>query len=149
MTEQRSVCAVIPAAGHGSRLGMDVPKLLISLGPDQTVWDVLYATIAPSVQHIQVILNPSTVTRFEMHLLAHPPERTRVSYSLQKTPRGMGDAIFCGYSSWRQFTDILVIWGDQVFVSPSTIEKTLLLQQAAKPPALSLPLCRQAMPYVE
>jgi bifunctional UDP-N-acetylglucosamine pyrophosphorylase/glucosamine-1-phosphate N-acetyltransferase len=61
----------------------------------------------------------------------------------------MGDAIFCGYATWQHFTDILVVWGDQVFVSPATIEKTLLVQQSVKPPALSLPLCRQAVPYVE
>lgn len=149
MTIHRSICAVIPAAGRGSRLGMDVPKLLVPLGPDQTVWDILYATIAPSVQHVQVILHPSMVTCFETHLLVHPPEHTPVSYALQETPRGMGDAIFCGHSTWQQFTDILVIWGDQVFVSHVTIEKTLLWQQAAKPPVLSLPLCRQAVPYVE
>jgi bifunctional UDP-N-acetylglucosamine pyrophosphorylase / glucosamine-1-phosphate N-acetyltransferase len=149
MTMHRSICAVIPAAGRGSRLGMDVPKFLVPLDPDQTVWDVLYATIAPWVQHVQVILHPSMVTRFETHLLAHPPEPTPASYALQETPRGMGNAIFSGYSTWQQFTDILVVWGDQVFVSQATIENTLLLQHAARPPALSLPLCRQAVPYVE
>jgi bifunctional UDP-N-acetylglucosamine pyrophosphorylase / glucosamine-1-phosphate N-acetyltransferase len=149
MTMHRFICAVIPAAGRGSRLGIDVPKLLVPLGPDQTVWDILYATIAPLVQHVQVILHPSMVTRFETHLLAHPPECAPVSYALQETPRGMGDAIFCGYATWQHFSDILVVWGDQVFVSQATIEQTLLLQQSVKPPALSLPLCRQAMPYVE
>lgn len=149
MTMHRSICAVIPAAGRGSRLGMDVPKLLAPLGSSQTVWDALYATIAPFVQHTRVILHPSMVTRFETHLLAHPPEPASVSYALQETPRGMGDAVFCGYSTWQQFTDVLVVWGDQVFVSQATIEKTLSSQKSAKPPALSLPLCRQAAPYVE
>jgi len=149
MIMQRSICAVIPAAGRGARLGLDVPKLLAPLRPDQTVWDVLYAKIAAYVQHVQVILHPSMVARFETHLLTHPPEHTQVSYALQETPRGMGDAIFCGYSTWQQFTDILVVWGDQVFVSLATIEKTLSLQQSAEPPALSLPMCRQDVPYVE
>jgi bifunctional UDP-N-acetylglucosamine pyrophosphorylase/glucosamine-1-phosphate N-acetyltransferase len=149
MTTHRSICAVIPAAGRGSRLGMDVPKLLAPLGPDLTVWDVLYANIAPWVHHMQVILHPSMITRLETHLLLHPPEHTPVSYALQEIPRGMGDAIFCGYSSWRQFTDILVVWGDQIFVSQATVEKTLLLHRSTKPPGLSLPLCRQAVPYVE
>jgi bifunctional UDP-N-acetylglucosamine pyrophosphorylase/glucosamine-1-phosphate N-acetyltransferase len=149
MTLDHSVCAVIPAAGRGSRLGMNAPKLLAPLSPDHTLWDVLYATIAPCVQHVQVILHPSMVTRFETHLLAHPPEQAPVSYALQETRRGMGDAIFCGYSTWQQFTDIFVVWGDQVFVSQATIEKTLLLQKSAQPPALSLPLCRPALPYVE
>jgi bifunctional UDP-N-acetylglucosamine pyrophosphorylase/glucosamine-1-phosphate N-acetyltransferase len=149
MTMQRSICAVIPAAGRGSRLGLDVPKLLAPLGPDQTVWDILYAKIAPTVQHVQVILHPSMVAGFETHLLAHPPEYAQVSYALQKTPRGMGDAIFSGHSTWQQFTDILVVWGDQVFVSQATLEKTVLLQQSVEPPVLSLPMCRQEVPYVE
>jgi bifunctional UDP-N-acetylglucosamine pyrophosphorylase / glucosamine-1-phosphate N-acetyltransferase len=149
MTMPRSLCAVIPAAGRGSRLGMEVPKVLAPLGPDHTVWDALYTTIAPWVQHVQVILHPSMVTRFETHLLAHPPAPTPVSYALQETPSGMGDAIFCGYAIWQQFTDIMVVWGDQVFVSSATIEKTSVLQQSARPPVLSLPVCRQAVPYVE
>jgi bifunctional UDP-N-acetylglucosamine pyrophosphorylase/glucosamine-1-phosphate N-acetyltransferase len=149
MTMPRSLCAVIPAAGRGSRLGMNVPKLLAPLGRDQTVWDTLYASIAPCVQHVQVILHPSMIRDFETHLRAHRPGPTPVNYAIQETPRGMGDAIFCGHSMWQQFTDILVVWGDQVFVSQATIAKTLRLQLSAKQPALSLPLCRQAVPYVE
>src|SRR5690348_15615399 len=34
-------CAVIPAAGRGSRLGLDRPKLFAGLGDGLTIWDVL------------------------------------------------------------------------------------------------------------
>jgi bifunctional UDP-N-acetylglucosamine pyrophosphorylase/glucosamine-1-phosphate N-acetyltransferase len=149
ITKRRGVCAVIPAAGRGSRLGGDVPKLLLPLTSMQTVWDVLYEKLGQKVRHVVVILHPSAVARFETHLTGRRPENVNVSYALQETPRGMGDAIFCGHSTWREFTDILVLWGDQPYVSASTIEKTLLLHHSAQPPALSLPLCRQPAPYVE
>jgi bifunctional UDP-N-acetylglucosamine pyrophosphorylase/glucosamine-1-phosphate N-acetyltransferase len=145
----RLVCAVIAAAGRGSRLGMNVPKLLLPLGGDRTVWDILYGTLAPQVQHVQVILHPSMVAPFEAHLSNHPPRQATVSYAFQETPRGMGDAVFCGRAMWEQFTNILVVWGDQVSVSAATIGRTLSLQHSAPFPAISLPLCRQPVPYVD
>jgi bifunctional UDP-N-acetylglucosamine pyrophosphorylase/glucosamine-1-phosphate N-acetyltransferase len=130
-------------------LGIDIPKLLLPLGGNRTVWDILYAKIAPQVQHVQVILHPSMVRRFEEHLSNHPHQHATVSYAFQETPRGMGDAVFCGRAVWEQFTDILVVWGDQVALSSGTIERTLSLQHSSPSAAICLPLCRQAAPYVD
>ena len=60
-SSERPICAVIPAAGKGTRLGLAVPKILASLTPTVTVWDVLRTLLTPYVEHMHVILSPSGV----------------------------------------------------------------------------------------
>ena len=134
------VCAVIPAAGRGSRLGTGTPKILTSLNERQTIWSVLHARLAPLVDHIHLVLSPDGAQNFP----APPPQ---VSHSIQPHPIGMGDAIFGARTAWETFDAILIVWGDQVFVSADTISRAL----AALTPdrQLVLPLTRMSTPYVE
>jgi bifunctional UDP-N-acetylglucosamine pyrophosphorylase/glucosamine-1-phosphate N-acetyltransferase len=140
---------VIPAAGKGSRLGLNVPKILASLTSTLTVWDVLRDTLEPSIDHLHVVLSPSALPLFEAHLARTKKDPSRVSYSIQPEPLGMGDAVFRGLVQWQRFNDIFVIWGDQVFVSPTTVAQAIELQRRAPQPSLTLPLCRQVSPYVD
>jgi bifunctional UDP-N-acetylglucosamine pyrophosphorylase/glucosamine-1-phosphate N-acetyltransferase len=146
---RRSVCAVIPAAGRGSRLGLDVPKILAPLARGLTVWDMLRATIEDSVDHIHVVLSPAAVEPFLRYLGIIKKSGTDISYSVQPQPLGMGDAIFCGMNAWQSFADILIIWGDQVFVSRETVNKAINLHRKAPPPSLTLPLFSQRDAYVD
>lgn len=140
-------CAVIPAAGLGTRLKMDIPKLLAPLTQTKTIWSVLRRKLLPIVDHIHLVVSPigeplirEVVTNDEVSGL--------VSLSIQPKPIGMGDAIFQGYPIWSQAKTVLVIWGDQVFVSHKTLARSLELHaQAAK--TVSLPIVRQPAPYVE
>jgi len=135
------VCAVIPAAGRGSRLGMEKPKILAPLSPRQTVWSVLHSKLAPLVDHIHLVLSPEGVRDF-------PPLPPRVSHSIQPAPIGMGDAIFGARAHWQGFDAILVVWGDQVFVSQDTLRRALAAMATEERRAV-LPLTRMAHPYVE
>lgn len=135
------ICAVIPAAGHGTRLGGDRPKVLTPLTDTQTVWSVLHRKLAPLVDHIHLVLSPQGETLFG----GWP---ANVSYSLQPTPTGMGDAIFRGHAVWSKYDAILIVWGDQVFVSSDTLKRTLAALTPAKQQAV-LPVTRMATPYVE
>ena len=51
-------CAVIPAAGRGTRLGLDRPKILAPLSSSETIWSVLRRKLLAMVDHIHVILSP-------------------------------------------------------------------------------------------
>lgn len=135
------VCAVIPAAGRGSRLGMDKPKILAPLNARQTIWSVLHAKLAPLVDHIHVVLSPEGIREFPT-----PPEG--VSLSVQPEPTGMGDAIFGASAYWETFDAILVVWGDQVFVSSGTLGRALATLALPQRHAV-LPLTGMAKPYVE
>ena len=132
-----SICAIIPAAGRGTRLGTDLPKVFAPLSETQTVWSVLRDKLAPLVDHIHLVLSPEGAQ--------HAPPG--VSFSLQPEPVGMGDAIFRGYETWSRYDTVLIVWGDQVFVSADTLTRAI----AALTPGrrMVLPVTRQPLPYVE
>lgn len=135
-----SVCAVIPAAGRGTRLGGMGPKILTPLTSEDTIWSILHARLTPLVNHIHLVLSPDGARMF-------PPLPVNVSISVQPAPTGMGDAIFRSFDVWSQFDAILVVWGDQVFVSADTLARSLA---ALKPGRnVVLPVTRMAEPYVE
>jgi bifunctional UDP-N-acetylglucosamine pyrophosphorylase/glucosamine-1-phosphate N-acetyltransferase len=135
------VCAVIPAAGRGTRLGADAPKILAPLGEDQTIWSILHAKLAPLVDHIHLVLSPEGAGAF-------PPLPPHVSTSIQPQPIGMGDAIFGARAVWAKFDALLIVWGDQVFVSGDTLRRTLAALPSSERQAV-LPVTRMAKPYVE
>lgn len=135
------ICAVIPAAGRGTRLGEGGPKILTPLSPQDTIWSVLYGKISPLVDHIHLVLSPDGAAAF-------PTLPQTVSVSIQPEPVGMGDAIFRGHDVWSRYDTVLIVWGDQVFVSADTLQRTI----AAAPhggPRVVLPVTRMAEPYVE
>lgn len=135
------VCAVIPAAGKGSRLGTSQPKILTPLNDKETIWSVLHARLAPLVDHIHLVLSPDGAQVFG-------PLPPRVSSSIQRQPTGMGDAIFSARTSWEMYDAILIVWGDQVFVSTETLSRTLTALSSVGGQAV-LPLTRMSDPYVE
>jgi bifunctional UDP-N-acetylglucosamine pyrophosphorylase/glucosamine-1-phosphate N-acetyltransferase len=146
MLADMKVCALIPAAGRGSRLGTEAPKILAPLTEQETVWSILHAKLAPLVDHIHLVLSPDGAAAF-------PPLPPHVSSSIQPQPTGMGDAIFGARAAWAEFDAILIVWGDQVFVSSDTLRRalaTLTLSKQVSPERHAvLPVTRMAEPYVE
>jgi bifunctional N-acetylglucosamine-1-phosphate-uridyltransferase/glucosamine-1-phosphate-acetyltransferase GlmU-like protein len=136
-----SICAVIPAAGRGTRLGGSGPKILTPLTAQDTIWSILYAKLSPLVDHIHLVLSPEGAA-------ASPPLSAKVSTSVQPAPTGMGDAIFRGYDVWSKYDAVLVVWGDQVFVSEDTLKRAIATLGAPRHHAV-LPVTRMAQPYVE
>lgn len=134
------ICAVIPAAGRGTRLGADGPKILTPLTAHDTIWSILHARLAPLVDHIHLVLSPDGPAVF-------PPLPANVSTSIQPAPTGMGDAIFRGYDVWSQYDAVLVVWGDQVFVSAETLKRAIAALTQGENAVL--PVTRMAIPYVE
>ncbi len=139
-------CAVIPAAGLGTRLKMKIPKLLSKLNNNTTLWSILRKKLS-LVDHIHVIASPEGAP-FIRSELAMDLANGSVTISIQQKPIGMGDAIFQGYPVWSQANNILVVWGDQAFVSEDTLKQSLTIQ-ANKQKTLTLPLARVPTPYVE
>ena len=136
-----SICAVIPAAGRGTRLGNDRPKILTPLTARDTIWSILYAKLAPLVDHIHLVLSPDGAKQFS----ALP---ANVSAGIQPEPIGMGDAIFRGFDVWSKYDAVLIVWGDQVFVSTDTLTRAIAALDSPQSHAV-LPVTRMAVPYVE
>jgi bifunctional UDP-N-acetylglucosamine pyrophosphorylase/glucosamine-1-phosphate N-acetyltransferase len=136
-----SVCALIPAAGRGSRLESDRPKILAPLTERETIWSILHAKLAPLVDHIHLVLSPDGARAF-------PPLPANVSHSIQPVPLGMGDAIFGASAVWTRFDAVLIVWGDQVFISADTLRRALAAHRPPQRHAV-LPVTRMQQPYVE
>ncbi|MEV4100326.1 NTP transferase domain-containing protein [Nonomuraea sp. NPDC049649] len=143
MSDQR-VCAVIPAAGSGTRLGLGIPKILVEVADGVTVWHLLHRRLSPWVEHVHVVVSPAGELPFR-RLAAAEIERGAVSVSVQERPKGMGDAIFGAAAHWEGYDRILVVWGDQVNLSSETVRQVVHARSAG----LTLPLVPMPDPYVE
>ncbi|MGA8568208.1 MAG: NTP transferase domain-containing protein [Candidatus Binataceae bacterium] len=141
------LCAVVPAAGRGTRLGLELPKLLAPLGNGETIWTVLRRKLLAVADHINVIVSPGGELLIR-EAIEEKGLAGRVSLSLQPEPLGMGDAIFRGYPVWSRAAAILIVWGDQVFVSAETLSKACALHGGASRTTV-LPLVSLAQPYVD
>lgn len=140
------ICAVIPAAGRGTRLNGHLPKLLAPLIDDLTAWSLLRQKLS-FVDHIHIIASPEG-SPFIQSALLNDLNTGFVSMSIQPNPMGMGDAIFQGASVWSAAKRILIVWSDQVFVSEDTFRRALLAHTGRRH-HMVLPLTRVASPYVE
>ena len=141
------ICAVVPAAGRGSRLGVNTPKILTPLGEGRSVLSVLCRKLLTVADHINLIVSPEGYTPITA-AIAREGLANRTTLSIQPEPVGMGDAIFCGYPVWSQAGSILIVWGDQVFVSTGTLRTGCLLH-AGEDRTLLIPVAAMAQPYVE
>jgi 2-C-methyl-D-erythritol 4-phosphate cytidylyltransferase len=47
-----NICAVIPAAGQGTRLGLQIPKILLPIRDELNVWSILRDKLITNVNHI-------------------------------------------------------------------------------------------------
>ncbi|KTC98846.1 Bifunctional protein GlmU [Legionella geestiana] len=141
-----TVCAVIPAAGLGTRLGADLPKLLLRLSDTETVWSRMRRVLSV-LDHLHVIASPAGFPLIT-HALKTDIARGFASVSLQPEPRGMGDALFCAYSVWSEAQAIVVVWGDQAGLSSETLQKTVRRLQGARQRVV-LPQVLMENPYVD
>ena len=141
------IFAVVPAAGRGTRLGSDLPKLVTPIAEGVTIWTLLSRKLLKIVEHINIIVSPDGEPLIRT-AIAQSNLTDRVSLSLQPEPLGMGDAIFCGFPVWSRARAILILWGDQVFVSEQTMRAACSLHDGDAR-TLALPVVPLPEPYVE
>jgi bifunctional N-acetylglucosamine-1-phosphate-uridyltransferase/glucosamine-1-phosphate-acetyltransferase GlmU-like protein len=144
------LCAIVPAAGRGSRLGADVPKVFVPILPGVTIWDAIHRTLSQVADRIVLVLSSDGRSYVEKNHAAFSPQNfDKTTLALQPTSLGMGDAIFGAADLWRDDDDLLVVWGDQFNLSLRTLTACLLLHATREKPALTLPVVRSPRPYVE
>jgi bifunctional UDP-N-acetylglucosamine pyrophosphorylase / glucosamine-1-phosphate N-acetyltransferase len=144
-----AICAVVPAAGKGSRLGASTPKLLVEILPGLTVWDIIEEKLSKFVDNIHVIMSPDGKRLLEQHIQLKEPS-IPVSIGVQSSPLGMGDAIFSNVSYWEEFEDILIMWGDQAYVAKGTIQTSILQHsRSSSKQNCTIPVVSMKAPYVD
>jgi len=149
-SSRRRLCALVPAAGRGSRLGAEIPKVFVPILPDVTIWDAVRGKLSQVAERIVLVLSPEGHNYLEKNRAAFKPESfEKTEIALQPIPLGMGDAIFGSINFWRGFDDLLIVWGDQFNLSLQTLTACLDLHAKSNKPTLTLPVVRMANPYVE
>jgi len=144
----KGICAVIPAAGRGTRLGLNVPKLLAPIDPETTIWSILRGKLLPNVDRIHLVVAPQWAGMFQA-LLASDPQSDRLSFSVQAEPRGMGDAIFGAAKYWGDAKTLLVVWGDQIHISADTLKRALAGHRGECGRHCTIPAVLMDRPYVQ
>lgn len=147
------ICAVLPAAGRGSRLGLEVPKLLAPICGSDTVLTLLVHKLRQVADHIHIVVAPASRALIERALKAIEWDAGEggtipsTSIGVQPQPIGMGDAVFRGRRAWLRAQTLLIVWGDQIHVSEQTLHRALARHNGV-PRRIVLPLVEVAKPYV-
>jgi bifunctional UDP-N-acetylglucosamine pyrophosphorylase/glucosamine-1-phosphate N-acetyltransferase len=130
---------IVPAAGAGSRLGGDLPKILVPVA-GRPMLDHLLALYRPYASDVVVIAHPTFSAR-----LRGPYE---VVEQHQRT--GMLDAVLLAAPAVARVApdEVWITWGDQVGVLPATIERLAGAMSDSARPAAALPTVRRSEPYI-
>jgi bifunctional N-acetylglucosamine-1-phosphate-uridyltransferase/glucosamine-1-phosphate-acetyltransferase GlmU-like protein len=136
--------AIVPAAGRGSRLGFNRPKILYPVA-GRMILEWLLDLLLPCCQTIVFVLSPEGSLEVAPELERLAPGRYKIA--VQEHPIGMGDAVEVGA---RQVTTLhaIAVWGDQVALRPLTIEAILRLQQGPLKPVATVPTLIVRSPYI-
>lgn len=137
---------IVPAAGAGSRLGGPLPKLLVPVNGRPMIDHVLDLH-ARFVDHVALVVNPQVLpqVRSRVAQAAMP-----VTYLTQASPTGMLDAILIAMelASALQPRRVWITWCDQIALLPETLSRVRAAEDKVPAPAIVLPTCRVAEPYV-
>jgi bifunctional UDP-N-acetylglucosamine pyrophosphorylase/glucosamine-1-phosphate N-acetyltransferase len=136
--------AVIAAAGKGSRLGFDRPKVLFSVA-GRTILEWLLDLLLPYCDSVVLVLSPEGRADVESALEKLAPGRYRIA--IQSVPTGMGDAVEIGAAEVMT-SHTSVAWGDQVALRPSSVEAVLRLHQGPLAPDITIPTVLRSNPYI-
>lgn len=140
---QKRVCAIIPAAGKGKRLGTDKPKILYPLG-GRTALEIMYRKILPLAEHIIVIASVEGELEIRNALNRYG---FVAEIAVDPMPYGTAGSISCALERAKNYDDVLVIWGDQVGISLESLQQIIALHQAEHA-GLSIPTLLRNNPYI-
>lgn len=137
---------IVPAAGLGTRLGANRPKLLVPVA-DVPMIDRLLALFAGVVDRAAIVVHPSFEHEVRRHLeMSAVPVTTFV----QSRPTGMLDAIMLAEPAVRGVgpDEVWISWCDQVAIHPATIRRLADLTSAHPDAAVVMPTVRRDTPYI-
>jgi len=114
-----NICAVIAAAGEGSRAGLPYPKTLFPIKGKPILVRIL-ELLAPYNDEPIVIVNKDGKEPINECLLKN---NLHAKLVVQSMPRGMGDAVLCieNTPDFSNFEHVLLVWGDIPFIQPKTL----------------------------
>lgn len=134
---------IIPAAGRGSRLGYDKPKILYPIA-GRSILEWLLDLFTPHSRRIVLVLSPDGRPHVEAELDRLKADTTVIA--IQETPAGMGDAVERGLAL-AETEHVALVWGDQVALRPESVSACLRIHEGP-PYDITFPTIRRANPYI-
>jgi bifunctional N-acetylglucosamine-1-phosphate-uridyltransferase/glucosamine-1-phosphate-acetyltransferase GlmU-like protein len=136
--------AIVAAAGKGSRLGFNRPKILFPVA-GRSILEWLLDFLLPACQTVVFVLSPDGREEVEPELERLAPGRYRIA--IQPVPTGMGDAVEIG-AAQAATQHTVVLWGDQVALRRASVEAVLRLHQGTLSPDLTVPTVLRPSQYI-
>ena len=141
-----NMVTIIPAAGKGSRINLNIPKILIKIGKKRII-DFLIDKVKKHSDKIIFIVNPKHKNKIKKYLEENYKNKINFSLALQKKPLGMFDAIYNTSKFKKNYRKFMIIWGDHIGVQKKTINRIYKIK--LKENNINLPLLKKRNPYVE
>jgi bifunctional UDP-N-acetylglucosamine pyrophosphorylase/glucosamine-1-phosphate N-acetyltransferase len=142
----RTLSLIIPAAGKGSRLGYDKPKLIYPINGSPIIKHLL-SKFDKSLSEVVIVCSPSGIIDIKK-VVSDIHTDIPIRYEIQEQAIGMVDAIRVGISNVRT-TDVAIIWGDQVLLAKETISKTISTHLLFIDSGLTFPTVLKSDPYIQ
>src|SRR3989344_770588 len=117
MQTASKVRIVILAAGKGTRMKSELPKALMPLSGKHFIKHLL-----ESVDKSGIDEKPIIVVGYERDVIRKELGE-KYEYVIQEEQLGTGHAVLSAKDACRDAEDIIVIFGDQPFIKPETIQK--------------------------
>ena len=136
---QRPVACIVLAAGRGTRMKSDRPKVLHPLAGASMVRHVLAAAESLNPARIVVVVGPG-MADVAAAVAPHPTV-------VQERQAGTGDAVAAARPLLADFRgDVLVLYGDTPLVTPATLRALLEARRGPGDPAVAVLGMRPADP---
>lgn len=139
--QAHTLACVILAAGKGTRMKSDLPKVLHAVAGQTMVGHVLAAANALQPERVVVVVGPDMETVAQ----AVAPHRVAV----QTGQKGTGDAVRAALPALnleQPAATVLVLYGDTPLITSETLRKIVTVRQAADNPAVVVLGMRPADP---
>jgi len=136
--------AIIPAAGHGTRLGYSRPKILYPIF-GKLILDWLINSLKTVCSNYVFVLSPHGLKDVEREIKARLGNAYEIA--IQDTPTGMGDAVLLAEEKVTTLNTI-VVWGDQVTLRSHTLRVCASIHEARKNARLTFPTIIRKEPYI-
>lgn len=140
---------IVPAAGRGSRLGGDTPKVLVPVNGRPMV-DYILDRYRELAELVVLVVHPDFADQVIRHIEDSRRERGSIVVFRQEKPTGMLDAILIPrlLVADRQPAEVWITWCDQVAVSEGTVFRLAEAMATAPEPTLAFPTVTAATPYI-
>jgi len=130
---QRPLVVVVLAAGQGTRMKSDLPKVLHEVGGRPMIAHVLAAAEALRPHRILVVVGPGmedVAAAVQPHATAIQQEALGTAHAVLAAESAVAPEIAAG-------ADLLVLYGDGPLISPVTLEALLAPLRQSEPPAFA------------